>query len=68
VDDPQLIAAIVLIGAAGCYLVWRALRSWVWNRGGGCGGGCGCARTADAIPKTTEAFIPSNELQVRNRE
>ena len=60
--DGQWIAAIVCVGLATAYLALRQLRTWR-RKGGGCGGGCGCA-----VPKPGEtAQAPVQELTLRRK-
>ncbi len=60
-----LVAMIVL--AAVAYLVRRTWRTLTPGKAGGCGGGCGCARTASA-PKEQGTLIPLEQITLRNRK
>jgi hypothetical protein len=60
-----LVALIVL--AAVAYLARRTWRSLTGRKAGGCGGGCGCAATAQA-PERQGTFIPAGQLTVRRRD
>jgi FeoB-associated Cys-rich membrane protein len=64
--DGQLIVVLLLVSAAGAFLVRQTWRGWAKGKSscGGCGGGC----------KTTKAsiensvFIPAEQLMLRRRD
>jgi hypothetical protein len=62
--DWQLATVMVLVAAAGLYLVRRAWRTWRGAKGG-CGGSCGCAAAAAERPGA--ALIPPEHLTLRRR-
>jgi len=60
--DWQLAATLSAIMFASAYFAWRAYRAWQSSKAGGCGGGCGCAKSDE--PKTA-AIIPVQQLTMR---
>jgi hypothetical protein len=65
--DGQLLAAAILIGVAGAYLLVRGWRTWRGLKGGDCAGGCGCAKTTPGNEKTGGVLIPSEQITLRKR-
>jgi FeoB-associated Cys-rich membrane protein len=59
----QWLVVLTCVLLAAAYIARAAWRTW-HPKAGGCGGGCGCAKPADA-PKVT--LIPADELTVRRR-
>jgi hypothetical protein len=60
----QLLAVVGIIIAAAGYLLRRSWLTWRGSKGG-CGGGCGCAKTAETNGSAT--LIPLEQLTLRRR-
>ena len=62
--DWQFYLTWFAIGSACVYLLMRGRRAWRPTKGGCCGG-CGCSKTADA--KTQPVLIAPEQLTLRQR-
>ena len=60
----QPFITILVIALAGSYVAWRCWRTWRGTKSG-CGGGCGCSKSAQAKPQPT--LIAPEELTLRRR-
>jgi hypothetical protein len=63
--DWQLLVALALVAAAGCYLARRAWRTWTAKRSG-CGGSCGC--TGNGSAKESTSLVSREELLSRLKQ
>jgi hypothetical protein len=65
----QLVAVILIVTAASCYLLRQTWRAWIAATKPGCGGGCGCAgRPGAGVTPRPEAVLPPEQLTLRRRE
>jgi hypothetical protein len=64
--DGQLIVVLLLVIAAGAFLVFQTWRGWAKGKSscGGCGGGC---KTTNASTENS-VFIPSTQVMLRRRD
>ena len=60
--DWQIYLTGFLVGAAGVYVLLRGRRAWRGMKGG-CGGGCGCAKSAET--KKPTVLIAPEQLRLR---
>jgi len=63
--DWQLPAALAVVAAAGCYLVWQTWRTWTVKKDG-CGGSCGC--TTKGPGKESAPLVSPEELLSRMKQ
>jgi hypothetical protein len=64
--DPQLIAALVLVGFAALYVGRRLVREWSGRGNAGCAGGCGCSAAVQP-PKGADkrVLVPLKQITVQ---
>jgi hypothetical protein len=66
----QLLTVILIVTAAGGYLLRQTWRAWTGSRKQGCGGGCGCAAKPGAgntVPQAAPLIAPE-QLTLRRRD
>lgn len=65
--DAQVALTLIAIMLAVGYFGWSAYRTWLASKTGGCGGGCGCSKSAAATSQSKPVLIPSEQLTMRVR-